>query len=140
MERGAANQYAVDFRFLKEGAGVGRLYAPAIEHRDIGGCRTVAGDPVSNGAMYGRGVVGGSRFSGADGPHRLVGHYDSSERLRVQAVEHRELPLHDRHRLARFPLLQFFSHAQHRYHAAREQCTNLFSGFLIGLSEHVAPF
>src|SRR5581483_6975724 len=83
VERGAADQTAVDIRHREQPGRVAALHAAAVQNRRLH--RTaLCGHAASHERMHRLRLLGRCRLAGTDRPYRLVGQYDACHALRAQ--------------------------------------------------------
>src|SRR6478672_7538721 len=89
LQGGASDEASVDVRLVHDPADVGGLDRPAVEDAERVG-RGVAvhlAHPLADGRAHLLRVIGGRDLACADGPHGLVGHHETRDLLRGEAVE-----------------------------------------------------
>ena len=127
LERGAADEPAIDVRHRKELRGIPRLHAAAILDAHEGGdISIVARDPPADVRMDVFGLLRGRSLAGADGPDRLIGDDGAREGGDAGQIEHGiELAVDHLESAAGFALGQQFAHAQDRRQSAASTAANL---------------
>src|SRR5262245_3193152 len=140
IERGAADEGAVDIRHRHEVGDVARLHTAAVEDANRAGGLLVEHVP-QRGADDGDGrvgVLGGGVATGADGPDRLVGDDREGRAGGAHAGERSaDLAVDPLVGVSRFALLERLPHAHDRRHLVFEDGLELLVHVLVRLTDQL---
>src|SRR6266566_1555017 len=139
IERRAAHQHTVQLVLGKKLGGVLQVHAAAVQDHVRRGGDCLLLQPASNGLVHFGSILWRRVTTRTDCPDGFV--CDRHPSLAITPTQRcLELASDNRQGLARFALLQRFTHAQHRLQVGRECRGDLLAGLLVRLSEDVTPF
>src|SRR6266566_5772086 len=139
IERRAAHQHTVQLVLGKKLGGVLQVHAAAVQDHVRRGGDCLLLQPASNGLVHFGSILWRRVTTRTDCPDGFV--CDRHPRLAITPTQRcLELASDNRQGLARFALLQRFTHAQHRLQVGRECRGDLLAGLLVRLAEDVTPF